>query len=164
MVLTGKEILDRGIITDILDAGLQTQSVGIDLSVAKVETYMSSGIIDFDNSQRMKPRMAEVAMIDGGYDLRPGAYLVTFNETVDVPLDMMGIARPRSTMHRCGATVNTSVWDPGYKGKSQVMLTVFNQHGVRICKNARIAQLVFLPVGKEAEAYTGIYNSEGLNK
>ena len=162
MVLTGKDILSRGIVTDVLDAGLQTQSVGIDLTIAKIETYMSSGIIDFDNSKRTKPRMSEVSFIDDECDLNPGAYLVSFNETISVPLDKVGIALPRSTMLRCGATMETSIWDPGYTGKSQSMMVVYNPQGIRFCKNARIMQIMFMDVGQVAEAYSGIYNGEGL--
>lgn len=162
MVLTGKEILSQGIVTDLIDPTLQEQSCGVDLTVKKIELFMSSGIIDFDNSQRAKPRLAEVTMIDDGADLRPGSYLITMNETVKVPLNMMGLARPRSTMLRCGAMMETSVWDPGYEGKSQCMMVVFNQHGIRICKNARVMQIVFLPLGQEAKAYSGVYQKENL--
>ncbi len=162
MVLTGKEILSQGIVTDLIDPALQEQSCGVDLSVAKIETYMSSGIIDFDNSKRTKPRMSEVSFIDGECDLNPGAYLVSFNEIVSVPLDKVGIALPRSTMLRCGATMETSVWDPGYTGKSQSMMVVYNPQGIRFYKNARIMQIMFMDVGQVAEAYSGIYNGEGL--
>lgn len=162
MILTGKDILSQGIITNVLDAKLQEQSVGIDLTISKIETYMSSGIIDFDNSKRQKPRMAEVSFIDGECDLNPGAYLVSFNEIVSVPLDKVGIALPRSTMLRCGATMETSIWDPGYVGKSQSMMIVYNPQGIRFCKNARIMQIMFMDVGQVANAYSGIYNGEGL--
>ena len=163
MVLTGKQIIENGIVSDLIDPSLQEQSCGVDLSVAKIEMFMSSGVIDFDNSQRAKPRLAEVTMLDGGADLRPGSYLITMNETVKVPIDMMGLARPRSTMLRCGATMETSVWDPGYEGKSQCMMVVYNQHGLRICKNARVMQIVFLPIGQDAKAYNGVYQREGLS-
>ena len=162
MILTGKDIIEKGIVSDLIDAKLQEQSCGVDLTVAKIELYMSSGIIDFDNSKREKPRLSEVVMIDDGFDLRPGAYLITFNETISVPKDAMGLARPRSTMLRCGATMETSVWDSGYVGKSQSMMVVYNQNGLRICKNARVMQIVFLPLGQEANVYTGIYQREGL--
>lgn len=162
MILTGKQIISDGIVSGLIDETLQEQSCGVDLTVAKIETYMSSGIIDFDNSKREKPRLSEIQMIDDGYDLRPGAYLITFNEIISVPKNAMGLARPRSTMLRCGATIETSVWDPGYIGKSQSMIVVYNQHGIRICKNARVMQIIFLPLSQEANAYAGIYQKEGI--
>jgi len=164
MILTGKQILEGKIVSDVIDATLQEQSCGVDLTISKIETYMSAGVIDFDNSKREKPRMSEISFIDGECDLNPGAYLVTFNETVSVPIDKVGIAMPRSTMLRCGATMETSIWDPGYVGKSQSMLVVYNRQGIRLCENARIMQIMFMDVGQVAEAYSGIYNGEGLKQ
>ena len=73
MILTGKQILEGKIVSDVIDATLQEQSCGVDLTISKIETYMSAGVIDFDNSKREKPRMSEISFIDGECDLNPGA-------------------------------------------------------------------------------------------
>lgn len=163
MVLTGKQIIEQNIITSLIDAEKQTQPCGIDLTVAKIEMYRSRGTIDFDNSKRALPRLDEAGKIGDYWQLNPGAYLITLNETVDVPADHMGIARPRSSLLRMGATMETSVWDPGYKGKSQCMLVVHNPNGITICPNAKLLQIVFLPLSKKSEVlYSGQYQGEGL--
>ena len=75
----------------------------------------------------------------------------------------MGIARPRSSLLRMGATVETSIWDPGYVGRSQSMLVVHNPNGIQIYENAKLIQIVFMTTEKTAEVlYTGIYNGENL--
>ena len=164
-VLLGKSIFDTKIIPELIDPNKQIQPVGIDLTVQKIEAYTSQGSIDFDNSKRILPRLNDTGKIDNYWLLGPGSYLVTFNEVVNVPGNCMGIARPRSSLLRMGATVETSVWDPGYKGRSQSMLVVNNKNGIKIFDNARLIQIVFIQLEKSADVlYTGIYQGENLQK
>jgi len=171
-VLTGDQIIKQGIVTDLIDADLQTQMAGIDLTVQKVERFTNSGWIDFDNSRRTKPNLEEIGLVTmkrGDEDpidvslLGPGCYLITFNEIVDVPKDCIGLARPRSSLLRAGATIFSSLWDPGYKGRSSSLLVVHNLNGLVITKNARLMQIIFLRLDKEAEKlYSGIYQNENI--
>jgi dUTP pyrophosphatase len=172
-VLTGTQIRDQGIVTELIDPSKQVQPCGIDLTVARIEMYKGRGTIDFDNSKRLLPRLEEAGKIrqnwqkidkaTENWQLSPGCYLITFNEVVSVPSDCMGIARPRSSLLRMGVTMETSVWDPGYKGRSQCMLVVHNTSGIQIFPNAKLLQIVFLKLNKEAEKlYSGIYQKEGL--
>ena len=164
-VLTGKEIIERNIVQNLIDPSKQVQPVGIDLTVQKIESYRSNGTIDFDNSKRELPRMSDPGKIDNYWLLPKGAYLITFNEIVSVPDNAMGIARARSTLLRLGATVETSVWDPGYKGKSQSMLVVHNPNGIKIYDNAKVIQIVFISLNKSSETlYNGRYQGENLEK
>ena len=48
--------------------------------------------------------------------LTEGSYLVEFNESVDVPLDLMGQIFVRSSLFRSGALLSAGVMDSGYKG------------------------------------------------
>ena len=162
-MLTGKEIIDHGIITDLIDATQQEQSCGVDLTVKKIETFQSEGSIDFDNSSRIRPRMADAPKMNNIWILRPGPYLITFNETVSVPVDMVGMARSRSSLLRMGASMETALWDPGYTGKSQSMLVVHNPNGLKVYQDAKLMQIIFMPVHKSVEKlYSGIYQGENL--
>lgn len=49
--------------------------------------------------------------------LESGAYLVEFNETVDVPLDLMGQIFVRSSLFRSGALLSAGGWIVGTKGR-----------------------------------------------
>ncbi|MCX6005488.1 MAG: deoxyuridine 5'-triphosphate nucleotidohydrolase, partial [Chloroflexi bacterium] len=90
-----------------------------------------------------------------------GAYLVTFNEVVNLPVDIMALARPRSSLNRCGVSIHSAVWDAGYSGRSQSLLVVYNTHGFRLHKNARILQLVFFSLSRGvAQGYSGKYQNE----
>jgi dUTP pyrophosphatase len=98
----------------------------------------------------------------GFIDLTPGAYIITYNEIVHLPKNIMALARPRSSLLRCGVTVNTAVWDAGYSGRSQSLMVVYNSHGFRLQRNARLVQLVFLWLTEETEGYHGAYQRENI--
>ena len=76
----------------------------------------------------------------------------------------MALGQPRSSLLRCGVTINMAVWDAGYSGRGQALLTVFNPHGFKLQKNARVAQLVFFQLAAETEGYNGTYQGENLKK
>ncbi len=92
----------------------------------------------------------------------PGTYNITFNEVVHLPRDLMALATPRSSLLRCGVSVHTAVWDAGYSGRSQSLMVVYNPRGFRLERNARIVQLIFLPLASETEGYQGIYQGENM--
>ncbi|MCX8206980.1 MAG: deoxyuridine 5'-triphosphate nucleotidohydrolase [Methanothrix sp.] len=161
-VISGKDALSY--MESFADREIQEQICGVDLTARSIERFMSSGSIDLDNSER---RVAETEVVqfdeDGWAFLEMGAYLVTFNEIVRMPMDMMAFALPRSSLLRCGASLSTAVWDPGYTGRSQSLLVVHNPHGIRIKKNARLMQLVFITMKDAAQkAYSGAYQGENI--
>ena len=55
---------------------------------------------------------------------------------------------------------HTAVWDAGYSGRSQSLLVVYNPQGLRLQKNARIVQLIFLQLTGTTEGYNGAYQGE----
>jgi dUTP pyrophosphatase len=74
----------------------------------------------------------------------------------------MALARPRSSLLRCGVTIETAVWDAGYSGRSQALLVVHNPSGFHLQKNARVLQLVFFRLTGETEGYQGKYQRENI--
>lgn len=161
-ILTGAEASGR--VEAMIDPEAQTQMCGVELTLQRVERFLSSGSLAFDNKERKLPE-TEVVEFDpsGCVDLQPGAYLVTFNEIVDIPKDMAALARSRSSLLRMGASLETALWDPGYRGRSQSLLVVHNSQGLRLKKNARLMQLVFVRLDKAAEkAYSGVYQGENI--
>ncbi len=142
----------------------QTQMCGVELTLRKVERLLSAGALAFDNKERQLPRAEAIEFDASGWvDLVPGAYLVTFNEIVDIPKDMAALARPRSSLLRMGASLETALWDPGYRGRSQSLLVVYNPQGLRLRKNARLMQLVFMRLEKETDkGYSGVYQGENI--
>ena len=139
----------------------QLQPNGFDLTLRDIALPQSAGRITAQNSQRQLPGLAPLVFDSLGFiDLVPGAYIVTYNEVVHLPKDVMALGRPRSSLLRCGVTVGMAVWDAGYEGRSQSLLTVYNPQGFRLQQNARIGQLIFMRLTGETEGYQGVYQGE----
>lgn len=161
-ILTGSEA--RGLVESMIDPETQTQMCGVELTLQKIERFLTAGAVSFDNKERELPETEFVNFDEMGWiELTVGAYLVTFNEIVNIPKDVAAMARARSTLLRCGATLETALWDPGYRGRSQSLLVVYNPQGLKLKKNARLMQLVFLRLENEAEKlYSGKYQGENI--
>ena len=161
-ILTGSEA--RILVESMIDSKMQTQMCGIELTLQNIEVFQSSGSVAFENIERKLPETEKIDFDETGWAaLKAGAYLVTFNEIVNIPRDVAALARARSSLLRCGATLETALWDPGYRGRSQSLLVVYNPYGLRLKKNARLMQLVFLRLEKDAEKlYDGKYQGENI--
>ena len=166
-IIAGKELremLNRGVVTDMVDPEVQVQMCGVDLTLRSVERFLTPGAVDYDNKEREVSKTEEIAFDGAGWvSLEAGCYLVTFNEAVSIPKTITALARPRSSLLRSGATVETALWDPGYRGRSQSLLVVYNPGGLRLKRNARLIQLAFYRLSSMAEkGYEGAYQNENL--
>ena len=167
-VLSGQDILcllsqDPPLVEGWIDLEAQLQTNGFDLTLREVALPQSAGRIAAADSQRLVSELAPL-VFDGmdSIELVPGTYIITFNEIVHLPQNIMALAKPRSSLLRCGVTVNTAVWDAGYSGRSQSLLVVYNPRGFRLQRNARIIQLVFFELTGQTEGYHGIYQGENI--
>ncbi len=154
---------EPSLVEGYLNLSEQLQPNGFDLTLRKIALLESSGRIAVENTERRLPELAPLAFDGLGFiDLVPGIYSITYNEIIHLPRNVMALARPRSSLIRCGVTVSTAVWDAGYSGRSQSLLVVYNNRGFRVQKNARIVQLVFLWLSGETEGYNGAYQHENI--
>ncbi len=141
----------------------QLQPNGIDLTLRELAMFDSSGQIAVKNSGRILPAPTPLVFDGIGFiDLISGIYLVTYNEVVNLPRNVMALARPRSSLLRCGVSIDTAVWDAGYRGRSQSLMVVYNSRGIRLEKNARVAQIVFMKLSGETEGYQGVFQNENI--
>jgi dUTP pyrophosphatase len=146
-----------------IDLEAQVQPNGFDLTLREIALPQSSGTMAVDDSQRVVSDLAPLVFDGLGFvNLMPGAYIITYNEIVHLPNNVMALARPRSSLLRCGVTVGTAVWDAGYSGRSQSLMVVYNPRGFRLQRNARIVQLVFMGLTGETEGYSGSYQGENI--
>jgi dUTP pyrophosphatase len=151
------------LIEGLLDSDQQIQPNGVDLSLFSIQAFQSGGQLDFDSSERILPQLSPVEFTDGWVNLPQGQYLVTFNEIVHLPVEVMALGRPRSSLLRMAVSVGTAVWDAGYNGRSQSLLIVYNPGGVRLAQNARLLQLVFFEIEGGTHAYNGFFQNENMN-
>ena len=152
------------LITNFIDLEEQLQPNGIDLTLMEVRELTSSGYIGKDSQQRLLSDNKIIAFDEHGWvRLYQGSYLITFNEICNLPLDLMALGKPRSSLLRSGVTINTAVWDAGYKGRSHSLLTIFNPNGFEIQQNARLLQLIFVRLENLASiGYQGRFLNENI--
>jgi len=134
MILVGNSVADA-MIEGVIDRETQTQANGYDMTLLKVEAFMNDdhGVLDFDNSKRRKPEVAEVPFNSrGAVRLLRGSYLITLDPKMAIPKDCIGRLLPRSSLVRMGCYIDAGVFDAGFIGRGQVLLTVNNLVGVEL--------------------------------
>ncbi|MGA9049219.1 MAG: deoxyuridine 5'-triphosphate nucleotidohydrolase [Dehalococcoidia bacterium] len=168
-VLTREDMLDllKGqppLLTGLVNLQEQLQPNGVDLTVREISAFSSRGNLTESNEGRELSKTTPLLFdTHDGVELLPGAYLVTFNEIVNLPANIMALGRPRSSLNRCGVSMHSAVWDAGYSGRSQSMLVVYNTHGFRLQRNARVMQLVFIHTTQDVgRGYNGRYQNENI--
>jgi len=166
MILTGQQIRElcgseKPIITGFIDFEKQLQMHGFDLTVEEISEFAGQGVVDFTNAERKIPETKKIAPDENEFwNLKQGVYKVTTNENFNMPLDTGGFAQTRSTLLRMGASVSTGLWDAGFSGKCEFLLNVINPEGIKIKKNAKIAQLCFFKLsGSVKTGYNGAYKN-----
>jgi dUTP pyrophosphatase len=142
----------------------QLQPNGFDMTVRDVARLATPGAISVEDSGRVLSETEPMGFgPDGWLQLEPGPFLVTFNEVVNLPLNIMALGRPRSSLLRSGVSIHTAVWDAGYSGRSQALLVVYHPDGYRVQRDARLMQLVFLQMETAASrGYQGRFQSENI--
>ena len=145
-----------------IDPDVQLQTNGIDLRVERVQRLASPGLLGASDAVREPAAREDVPSDrDGWWDLHRGAYVITYREKVNLPVDLMALSRPRSSLLRSGVSIHSAVWDAGYSGRGEGLLSVLNSRGYRLQRGARVAQIVFFRLSAAtAEGYRGRYHGE----
>jgi dUTP pyrophosphatase len=146
-----------------LDLDEQVQANGFDLTLRDITVPQSAGNMPVASDRRVLPDLSPLIFDGmGSIELVCGIYIITYNEVVNLPKNIMALGRPRSSILRCGVNIGTAVWDAGYSGRSQSLLVVYNTRGFRVQRNARITQLVFFELTGESKGYNGVYQGENI--
>ena len=168
-VLSKQDILDLmkqtpPLVEAAIDLEEQIQPNGIDLTVRDIALIASAGQIGPTAEERRLSNHSSLQFDALGFlDLPAGCYVVTYNEIVNLPKNIIALGKPRSSLLRCGVSIGTAVWDAGYSGRSQSLMVVYNPYGFRLSRNARILQLVFFLLTREStEGYGGIFQRENI--
>ncbi len=164
--LTRQDILELiaaepPLVSSLVEGEDQVQPNGIDLTAAEVARLLTPGRLG--RHERRLPSVEELETdAQGFYQLPQGVYRVRYNEELALPADIMAIGRPRSTLLRCGVTIGTAVWDAGYRGRSDSLLTVHHPAGFSLQRHSRVTQIVFFRLTGVTRPYHGYYQGENL--
>lgn len=173
MVLNREEIRsmveENDLIQDHLHLETQLTPNGFDLTAGEIHRYQGPGKLDFSNSERelpdtepIEPQKKAAEDDYGWWRLEPGVYKVIANEKVNLPNDLMAFTFPRSSLLRMGAFIQNAAWEAGFSGRGTFLLKVDNPEGIEIKQNARVNQIVFIPMGEVEQGYDGIYQEKSL--
>ena len=168
MVLSGKELVKSGIITNIINKNC-IQQVGIDLELVEVNEVEGVGFIWKDKKTTL-PKYFPIhpdIEIDGekGWLLHPGYYEIAFRQGCKLPNNVMFRLRQRSSLLTTGVQIHSSVFDPGFFTKQMrtfmyVIRKVFISEGARVCQ----AYASFTTEVEEEHLYNGQFQADKQNK
>ena len=168
MQLTGKQIVEKGIVIGACSAGVQQQ--GVDVRLMKVsrvgENMWDAGYVPV-SGKTGTPNSNEVEPNDdnGVWRLQPGYYEIEFKEGCKIPSNAAMYFKTRSSLVRCGAIVHSGQFDAGFETeKMGAFLHVILPIDIEV--GARVAQMVVnesYEVGL-AELYDGQWQNDKQRK
>lgn len=157
-MLNGKEIIQRGIVTNVPEENIQQH--GIDLNLIKVERFVDGtrGFIPKEGKTQLV-KYEEITPINGKWSLMPGVYSITFSQGCKIPADQMLLIRQRSSMLRNGGQLHSSVFDAGFQ-TSAIGTVMQIWHPIDIEVGARIAQIYNHESHEVDNLYDGQWNHD----
>lgn len=143
MQLTGKQIIERNIVTNHCAEALQQQ--GVDVRVSKVYKY--AGGCDCGGiparGKTILPRCVEVPPLpsrdEDTWYLPAGYYELRLMEAVKIPNNVSLHFKTRSSLIRCGAIIHSGQFDAGFETDLagcflQVLWPIYLQRGARVAQ------------------------------
>ena len=149
MQLTGKQIVENHIITNVCEEGIQQQ--GVDVRVKKISVVGKHGHEENygyipAKGKTSAPKVTEIPPINMGdgreyWGLPVGYYEVEFEEGCAIPNHIAMYFKTRSSLVRCGAIIHSGQFDAGFEtDKMGAFLHVINP--IQIEVGARVAQVI----------------------
>lgn len=147
----------------------QYQPAGIDLKLGNVKIFNNNkqvyGIVSETKQLPDQIDMEENAVkigatkLETGFMLEPHKpYIAVVKDKVKIPLDIVQLYLPRSSLLRSGVDVRTAVGDPGFHGHLSFLIINHNDVPFFIQKNERFAQMVCIKIDGDTDKYDGDYN------
>lgn len=144
------------------------QPNGVDLGIDTI--HRTSGNVHFFDDGYEKPRRTPItpqsAMHEKDtwiYSLGTGPYIITYDVRVEIPDGYVGHVYPRSRLMRCGLQLDTALWDQGYEGKGEGLLTIPRaMDRVTMPTDMKVAQMVFFAADEGVPGYDGTHQGEGF--
>ena len=151
MILNSQEIRkrcspnnDHPLITPFDEEKLQGASY--DLSIGSSAHIFSDNVktISLDDEAILEQLYEEVDLSSKPFLLKPNQYiLVTVQESLFIPPNLVAHIRPRTRFTRLGIKVSPQHCNPGYNGILQLGLHNVSPNSIRIPSGIRVAQVVF---------------------
>ena len=147
MQLTGRQIVERGIVTGAVIEGVQQQ--GVDVRLREVVSFTSQniggapGVVPATGKTVLRNRTNIPTNLDrgphGAWYLEPGYYEVIVEEGCKMPNNAAMVFISRSSMVRNGAIIHCGQFDAGFETEHmgffmQVLFPIIIEKGARIAQ------------------------------
>lgn len=161
MLRNADYIYNNVVVVDEENPFCKKAQVGVDLSVCAVYKISTPGFVTKAKTfvgqyeEIIPERITYLAAkadgsvdsvtVPSGWFLPKGTYICEVNEGCRFGENDTGLIIMRSSLNRNGVTIGSAVWDPGFSSGDQhitIRLTVENESGFYLEKNARVAQLL----------------------
>ncbi len=144
-IYSGKE-LER-FINGIIYAKKQVHENSVDLTMAKIFKVEREGSLDFGGSEFIQGEHKEITPVKksdddeyGWWNLKEGAYVIQFNESINLPNNVIGLIQSLDRLYLNGAVlIPITITGSNEKIKS---ILVVGEKGIKIKENARTSNLV----------------------
>ena len=142
------------------------EGAGLDLRLGKLFRLEGRGFLGIE--ERETPKGVLVAEYDpakrSSFVIKPGDYFMTESiEKFHMPLELLSIVKPRTTLHRSGILTRVSVVDPGYSGPIHPALFNAGPCEVEIELGARYVNAMFYEIKGGGSAYRGQWQGGRIN-
>lgn len=147
MILNGNDIKklveEKNIISPFNIENVNSGSYDLSISSKILKIKKSFKVIDLSNANQVE-KMYEEVDIKNGYTLKPSECIFTIlNENINLPDNIVGSIRPRTSLSRLGLYINLQHIQAGYKGVLNIALYNMSCNTYRITPDLRIGQVVF---------------------
>lgn len=159
-MLTGKEIIEKNIITNYSEEGIQQQ--GIDLRINRIREV----ILNDNYDTKIIPKQGKTipANVTSWIDkdkfyLHKGYYEVEFIEGCNIPANNAMWLKERSSLVRCGASIKSGQFDAGFKTDNIGCFLKIDGY-LTIEKGARLAQAIIFNSNDVINLYDGQWQND----
>ncbi len=163
MILTGQKIEELMKKNKLVKKGNleNIHSSSYDLTTSKyiLRFKNENKTIELTNQKKIN-NMYEQVKITDGYHLKPGeCILVPLEDEFNIPDNICGSVRGRTSFNRLGIFTTIQHINPGYKGKLNITIINNSPNTYEITPNIQIAQVVFESM-EETVKEELLYNNE----
>lgn len=137
--------------------------------ICEIPLALDEGVVGIFGSTKLIPKPKEIEKEElygeTGYVLAPKTSYIAFvkgnkeDGKMGIPKDIAQFYLPRSTLLRCGISLDTALGDSGFIGRLQFLITNNSLNPFFISANERIATCVSFEV-KNGTLYEGDYNEK----
>lgn len=154
------ELVEKNkLVEDLSERELKNpEGAGFDLRLGEVFTIAGDGYLGIE--ERQTSPATSVALFNPkkvqAVTIKPGDfYLVKTIEKVNMPDNLLGIFKPRSTLQRMGLYLRTAQVAPGYCGELTFALSNVGPVTVKLELGSRIVHIMFAKINGKSHLYRG---------